>query len=55
MFDKPLSFVLQTQVLDISFSYDAFYCERKSQEMQRISNFQKIQTKSIFVRLKQTV
>ena len=27
--------------------YDASYCERKYQEMQRISNSQKVQTKSI--------
>ena len=29
-------------------SYDTSYCERKHQEMQRISNSQEIQTKSIF-------
>ena len=33
---------------DFLLSYDASYFERKYQEMQRISNSQKIQTKSLF-------
>ena len=32
----------------ILLSYDASYCERKYQEMQRISNSQKIQTISFW-------
>ena len=39
---------MPAQMIFYLVSYDASYCERKYQKMQRISNSQKIQIKSIF-------
>ena len=46
IFLKPEYF--HSSTTDFLCIYDAFYYERKYHEMQRISNFQKIQTKSVF-------
>ena len=45
---KKLDTSIPAQMMFYLVSYDTSYCERKHQEMQRISNSQEIQTKSIF-------
>ena len=53
---KQVLICLKTEYLDsaqmIFYCYSTFYCERKFREMQGISSFQTIQTKSIFSRFK---